>query len=56
LTQFPEFEKVKQLANAAKEGIVFPLAADETIFRNKFQALPQSHSLKQWLTFIEVLD
>lgn len=56
LTQFPEFEKVNQLIKTAKEGVVLPLASDEAIFRNKFESLPLSHSLKQWLTFIEVLD
>lgn len=56
LTQFPEFDKVSQLIKVAKEGVVLPLSATETIFRNKFEALPHVHSLKQWLTFVEVLD
>ena len=56
LTQFPEFDKVSQLIKVAKEGVVLPLSATETIFRNKFEALPHVHSLKQWLTCVEVLD
>lgn len=55
-TQFEEFERVKQLIQVAKEGVVFPLAEGRHTFREKCRTLPQLHSLKKWLTFIELLD
>jgi YesN/AraC family two-component response regulator len=55
-THFPEFEKIKQLIKVSQEALVLPLTAHEKVFREKFQALLESHSLRQWLIFVEVLD
>jgi AraC-like DNA-binding protein len=55
LKNFPEFDKVNQLIEAARQGVVLPLQEEHIYLRRLFEKMEQSSPIGQLLIFLDVL-